>query len=65
MGVDANEAIRRVTSLPATVMRVDADYGTVTAGKYADVIVVRGDPLRHVDVLREPAVVIKHGRRVK
>jgi imidazolonepropionase-like amidohydrolase len=65
MGVDANEVIRRVTSLPAAVMHVDADYGTVTAGKYADVIVVRGDPLRHIDVLREPAVVIKHGRRVK
>jgi imidazolonepropionase-like amidohydrolase len=64
-GVDAMEAIRRVTSLPAQVMRVDQDYGTVEPGKYADIVAVRGDPLRHIDVLREPALVMKHGQRVK
>jgi imidazolonepropionase-like amidohydrolase len=62
---DPMEAIRRATSFPAEVMGVDADYGTVEPGKYADVIVVRGDPLRHIDVLRDPVVVVKHGRRVK
>lgn len=64
-GFDAGEAIRRVTSLPAEVMGVDADYGTLAAGKYADVIAVRGDPLRHIDVLRAPAIVIKHGRLIE
>jgi hypothetical protein len=29
------------------------------------VVAVRGDPLRHIDVLREPRIVIKHGRRFK
>jgi imidazolonepropionase-like amidohydrolase len=64
-GVEATDAIRRATSLAAEVMGVAADYGTVERGKYADIIVVRGDPLRHIDVLREPVVVIKHGKRVK
>jgi imidazolonepropionase-like amidohydrolase len=59
------DALRRVTSLAAEVMGVGADYGTVEKGKYADVIVVHGDPRRHIDVLRDPVVVIKHGQRVK
>lgn len=64
-GVDPREAIRRATLLPAQVMKVERDYGTVEAGKYADIIAVRGDPLRHIDVLREPVLVLKHGRRYK
>ena len=64
-GVNAMDALRRATSLAAEVMGVAADYGTVERGKYADIIVVRGDPLRHIDVLRDPVVVIKHGKRVK
>lgn len=63
-GIDPMEAIRRTTSLPARVMGVGRDYGTVEPGKYADIIAVRGDPLRHIDVLREPVLVMKHGRRV-
>ena len=64
-GIDSMEAIRRATALAAQVMGVERDYGTLEPGKYADVIVVAGDPLRHIDLLRNPHVVIKHGRRVK
>jgi imidazolonepropionase-like amidohydrolase len=56
--------IRMMTSEAAKVQGVD-HTGTVTSGKYADVIAVRGDPLRHIDVLREPKIVIKHGRRYR
>jgi len=35
------------------------------AGKYADLIAVGGDPLRHIDVLRDPKLIIRHGRRFK
>jgi imidazolonepropionase-like amidohydrolase len=65
MGVAPMEAIRRSTYWPAVVMGVDRDYGTVSKGKYADIIAVRGDPLRHVHVFRSPALVIKHGQRVR
>jgi imidazolonepropionase-like amidohydrolase len=64
-GVNPMDAIRRATSIPAAVMGVERDYGTIETGKYADIIVAAGDPLRHIDVLRNPVVIIKHGRRVK
>jgi imidazolonepropionase-like amidohydrolase len=65
LGMDPMTVILKMTSEAAKIQGVDRDTGTVTAGKYADVIAVRGDPLRHIDVLREPKVVIKHGRRYK
>jgi len=55
----AMEAIRRATSFSAEVMGVSKDYGTVEAGKYADIIAVPGDPLRNIDNLRSPTIVIK------
>jgi imidazolonepropionase-like amidohydrolase len=64
-GVDPLEALRRATAYSAEVMGVAKDYGTVEPSKFADVIVVRGDPRRHIDVLREPVVVIRHGQRFK
>ena len=30
------------------------DVGSIAAGQYADIIAVGGDPLRHIDVLRDP-----------
>jgi imidazolonepropionase-like amidohydrolase len=64
LGMNPMTVIRAMTSEAAKVQGVH-DTGTVTAGQYADVIAVRGDPLRHIDVLREPKVVIKHGRRYR
>jgi imidazolonepropionase-like amidohydrolase len=65
LSVDPMTAIRAATYLPAEVMGVVRDYGTVEAGKFADLIIVHGDPLRHVNILRDPVAVIKHGRRYK
>jgi imidazolonepropionase-like amidohydrolase len=64
-GVDAMEAIRAATYWPAVHMKVDSDVGTVSAGKYADVIAVRGDVLRHVELLQDVDLVIKHGVRYR
>ena len=64
-GVSPMESILRATAMPAKVMGVERDYGTLEPGKYADVIATLGDPLRHINVLRNPAIVIKHGQRVK
>jgi imidazolonepropionase-like amidohydrolase len=46
-------------------MGADRETGSIAAGKHADIIAVGGDPLRHIDVLREPKLVIRHGRRYK
>ncbi len=65
LGLDPMFVIRRMTLDAARAMGVDRDTGSVTAGKYADIIAVPGDPLRHINVLRDPAVVVKHGRRYR
>jgi hypothetical protein len=39
--------------------------GTVSEGKYADIIAVRGDVLRYIDLLQRVDVVVNRGRRYK
>jgi imidazolonepropionase-like amidohydrolase len=46
-------------------MKVEKDYGTISEGKYADVIAVRGDALRYIALLQRVDIVIKHGTRYK
>jgi imidazolonepropionase-like amidohydrolase len=65
LGINPMEVLRWMTSDAARVMGADRDAGSIAAGKYADIIAVGGDPLRHINVLREPKLVIKHGRRYK
>jgi imidazolonepropionase-like amidohydrolase len=47
------------------MMKVDKDYGSVSAGKFADLIAVKGDVLRYIDLLQRVDLVMKHGRRYK
>ena len=65
MGVDAMDAIRAATFWPAVAMKADREGGTVSPGKYADIIAVRGDVLRYVDLLRNVDMLMKHGVRYK
>lgn len=65
LGVDPMEAIRAATYWPAVAMKVDRDYGTVSEGKYADIIAVRGDVLRYIALLQHVEIVVKHGVRYK
>jgi imidazolonepropionase-like amidohydrolase len=65
LGVPPMDAIRAATWWPAVAMKRERDYGTIAEGKYADVIAVRGDVLRHIALLQRVDLVIKHGRRVK
>jgi imidazolonepropionase-like amidohydrolase len=65
LGVDAMTAIRAATFWPAVMMRKDRDVGTISPGKYADIIAVKGDVLRYIALLQRVDVVMKHGTRVK
>ena len=65
MGVDPMEAIRSATYWPAVLMGVADEVGTITAGKKADVVAVRGDVLRYINLLRDVDIVIRHGIRYK
>jgi imidazolonepropionase-like amidohydrolase len=65
LGVDPMTAIRAATYWPAVAMKVDRDVGTISEGKYADIIAVRGDVLRYIDLLQRVDVVIRRGVRYK
>lgn len=64
-GFDPMYAIRAGTYWPSVAMGVEKDYGTVTEGKYADIIAVKGDVLRHIDLLQNVDMVVKKGKRYK
>jgi len=62
-GIDANAAIQAATHDAAAAMRVQHEAGTLTPGKYADVIAVRGDVLRNPALLQHVDIVIHRGQR--
>jgi imidazolonepropionase-like amidohydrolase len=64
-GVAPMDAIRAATYWPAVQMKVDKEVGTLSPGKWADIIAVRGDVLRHIDLLQDVDVVLKRGVRHK
>lgn len=65
LGVDPMEAIRAATYWPSVLMKVEHEVGTISQGKYADIIAVRGDVLRYINLLQDVDLVIKHGTRYK
>lgn len=65
MGIEPMEAIRSATYWPALLMGAADEVGTITEGKYADIIAVKGDVLRYIDKLDDVDIVIKHGVRYK
>jgi imidazolonepropionase-like amidohydrolase len=64
-GIDPMYAIRSATYWPALWMGVADEVGTITPGKYADIIAVDGDVLRYISLLQDVDLVIKHGTRYK
>ena len=64
-GVDPMEAIRAATYWPAVMMGVEDEVGTIAPGMTADIIAVRGNPLRHIALLQDVDLVMKRGARVK
>jgi imidazolonepropionase-like amidohydrolase len=65
LGVDPILAIKAATYWPAVFQGVDDKTGTVSEGKYADIIAVRGDVLRYINLLQKVDIVVKHGKRYK
>jgi imidazolonepropionase-like amidohydrolase len=58
---DAYAAIRSATIRAAELSRLDGKLGTLEAGKLADVVVVRGDPLADLDALERVAITFVGG----
>jgi imidazolonepropionase-like amidohydrolase len=57
------EAIQAATSVPARVMGLLGESGTVERGKRADIILVDGNPLVRIADTRNVRLVVASGRR--
>lgn len=64
-GFDPMYTIRAATYWPSVALGVDKDFGTITEGKFADIVAVKGDLLRHINLLQRVDMVIKKGKRYK
>ncbi len=60
-GMAAMDAIKAATSVAAYHLDWDDDVGAIEAGRFGDLIAVRGDPLVDIAVLQDVDVVIKGG----
>jgi imidazolonepropionase-like amidohydrolase len=61
-GFTPMEAIQAATIVPARIMRLDKEMGTVEAGKHADLVVLGGDPLADIRNVRKVESVIARGK---
>lgn len=61
-GIPPAEVLRLATLTPAEVMGVANDRGIIAAGKYADMVLIDGDPTHAIDDVRKVTTVIKGGR---
>ena len=59
---------KRTAFLPgigsATLLGIDADTGTLEAGKFADIVALPGDVLQNIRATEKPVMVMKHGETV-
>jgi len=65
MDLEPMDAIRAATYWPAVMMGVEDKTGTVSEGKLADIIAVRGDVLRYINLLQDVDLVMKGGTLYK
>lgn len=65
LGVPPLEAIKSATYWPAKFMGVEDKVGTISVGKQADIIGVKGDVLRYISLLQNIDLVIKKGKIYK
>lgn len=61
-GLTPAQAIKMATIIPAQVMKMDKQTGSVDVGKQADIILVDGNPLTNIRDIRKVTTVIKAGR---
>jgi len=60
-GLSPMEAIQAATIVPARVMHLDKELGSIEAGKFADLIVLGKDPVASIDNIRSVEQVVTAG----
>jgi len=64
-GMTPAQAIRSATTTAAEMLGMQNDLGSIAAGKFADVVAVKGDPLNDVSLLQKVDFVMKGGEIYK
>jgi imidazolonepropionase-like amidohydrolase len=64
-GLSALDAIAAATKNAAEVIALGAEIGTISPGKFADLLVVAGDPTTRISDLERVALVVRGGRVVR
>jgi imidazolonepropionase-like amidohydrolase len=65
IGFTPMQAIMCATKVNAEILKKENEIGTVEAGKNADIIAVKGDPLKDISELQRVKFVMLGGRVVK
>jgi imidazolonepropionase-like amidohydrolase len=65
IGMTPMQAILCATKINAEILRKEHEIGTVEAGKFADLIAVKGDPLKDISELQRVKFVMIGGKVVK
>ena len=60
-GLTPVEAIKTATNTAARAIGIEKSYGTVEAGKIADLVILRDDPSIDITKTRNIAAVVKGG----
>ena len=63
-GLSSQEALMAATSTAAGLLGQSASLGTIQPGKTADLVILRGDPLKSIAETQSVDVVIREGRAV-
>ena len=63
--VDPLDAIKSATYWPSFFMGVSDNVGTISVGKQADIIAVKGNVLKHISTLQNVDIVMKKGKIYK
>ncbi len=63
-GLTPMEVIQSATLRAAQLQGVETDLGTVTEGKFADMVIVDGDPLQDITLLQHKIVLVIKGGEV-
>lgn len=61
-GMTPMEAIQAATLVPARVMKLEKEVGTIEPGKRADILLLDGDPLDNISNIRKIKFVVAQGR---
>ncbi len=64
-GMSPMKAIQSATIESAKLLRIDNTLGSIEKGKLADIVAVKGDPLKDISVMEKVSFVMKDGKVYK